>query len=326
MSPAVIIFPGMEGVFPKAIRHDARHDDKGRGQVKLGRLLGNYARTALLMSALVALLAIGGRAIGGMQGMLLFGGLGLLINFVSYWFSDRIALMAHHAQEVPPGQMPGLYRMIERLAQRAGIPMPRVYVIPSDTPNAFATGRNPAHSAVAVTEGILRILDERELEGVLAHELSHIKNRDVLIATIAAAVAGLISSIGHVLQWGMIFGGAGSRDEDDRGGGLAALVWIIVAPIVAMLIQLAISRSREYGADDSGAALCGDPDALADALYKLEHANHVRPYEFAGPATAHLFIVNPLSGGVAASLMNLLSTHPPIEERIQRLRELRLSR
>jgi len=284
-------------------------------------LFANYAKTALLMAGLVALLAIGGNAVGGYQGMLMFGGLGLLMNFVMYWFSDRIALMAHRAQEVGPSEAPTLHTIVGRLASRAGMPMPRVYVIPDQSPNAFATGRNPHHAAVAVTEGLLQILDERQLAGVLAHELAHVRNRDVLIATIAAGVAGLISSIGYVLQFGFMLGGA-SRDDEDRGGGLAALAWIIVAPIIALLIQMAISRSREYSADASGAALTGDPDALADALATLEQAKHRLPYHFAGPATAHLFIVNPLRGGVA-SVMNLLSTHPPIEERIARLRAMR---
>ena len=219
-------------------------------------------------------------------------------------------------------QAPELFEIVERLTRKAGLPMPRLYVIPSETPNAFATGRNPSHAAVAVTEGIVRILDRRELEGVLAHEISHVRNRDVLIATIAAAVAGLISSLGHVIQWGAIFGGA-SRSDDDEGGGLfGALAWAILAPIVAMLVQLAVSRSREYGADASGAELLGDPEPLASALLKLEQANQIRPYEFAGPATAHLFIVNPLHG-FAAKAMRLFSTHPPIEERVRRLREMR---
>lgn len=287
------------------------------------RFFANYARTALLMAGLVALLAIGGNAIGGANGMLLFGGLGLAMNFAMYWFSDRIALMAHRAQEVGAANAPGLHAMVRRLAARAGLPMPRLYVIPSAAANAFATGRNPAHAAVAVTEGIMQILDERELEAVLAHELSHVKNRDILIATLAAGVAGLVSSIGHVMQWGLMFGGAASRDADDeRGGGLAALAWIFVAPILALVIQMAISRSREYGADASGAALTGDPDALADALLRLENGQARRPYEHAGPATAHLFIVNPLRGGLGRFL-ELFSTHPPIEERVRRLRAMR---
>jgi len=239
-----------------------------------------------------------------------------------YWFSDRIALAAHRAQPVTPAQAPTLYAIVERLARRANMPVPRVYIIPSAAANAFATGRNPSHAAVAVTDGIMQILSERELEGVLAHELSHVKNRDVLIATIAAAVAGIISVAGHAAQWGLMLGGFGGRSSDDnRGGGLAALAWIIIAPIIALLIQLAISRSREYGADESGAALTGDPEALARALARLEQGQAARPYEFAGPATAHLFIVNPLRG-TAATLMNLLSTHPPIDERIRRLAQI----
>jgi len=285
--------------------------------------IGSYLRTAGLMAGLIALLAIGGRAIGGYQGMLAFGSLGLLLNFVMYWFSDRIALLAHRAQPVSYAEAPTLYAIVDRLARRAGIPMPRIYLIPSAAANAFATGRNPAHAAVAVTEGIMELLSERELEGVLAHELSHVRNRDVLIATVAAGVAGLISTIGHVLQWGLMLGG-GSRD-DDRSSGLAALAWIVVAPIIALLIQLAISRSREYGADESGAELCGDPGPLADALIMLEQTRARRPYEFGGPATAHLFIVNPLHGG-AAAFMSLFSTHPPIEERVRRLRQMRARR
>jgi heat shock protein HtpX len=284
-------------------------------------VLSSYVRTAVLMSALIALLAIGGRAVAGVHGMLAFGAIGLGLNFVMYWFSDRIALLAHRAQEVSRAEAPTLFAIVERLTRRADMPMPRIYLIPSASPNAFATGRNPNHAAVAVTDGILQMLSERELEGVLAHELSHVRNRDVLIATIAAGVAGLISTLGHVLQWGLMFGG-GSRTDDERGSGLAALAWIIVAPIIALLIQLAISRSRELGADSAGAALSGDPDALADALVTLEQAKTVRPYEFAGPATSHLFIVNPLRGGAAAALMGLFSTHPPTVERVRRLRAM----
>jgi len=239
-----------------------------------------------------------------------------------YWFSDRIALAAHRAQPVTAAEAPTLYRIVERLTQRAGLPMPRIYVIPSTAANAFATGRNPSHAAVAVTEGILQILSERQLAAVLAHELSHVKNRDILISTIAAGVAGLVSTLGYAMQWGFMLGGRRGRDDDDRGGGLAALAWIIVAPIIALLIQLAISRSRELGADASGATLCGHPEDLASALRRLEDSQQVRPYEFAGPATAHLFIVNPLRG-TAATFMNLLSTHPPIEERIRRLEAMR---
>jgi heat shock protein HtpX len=282
----------------------------------------NYLKTAMLMAFLIAVLAIGGSTWGGYRGMLLFGGLGLVINFFSYWFSDRIALMAHRAQPVTREQVPQLYEIVERLTRKAKLPMPKLYVIPSETPNAFATGRNPSHAAVAVTEGIMRLLDWRELEGVLAHELSHVRNRDILISTIAAAVAGLISSLGHMIQWGAMFGGLSRRDDEGRGGGLEMLAWAILAPIMAMIIQLAVSRSREYGADASGAELIGDPEPLADALLKLERGNEVIPYQYGGPATAHLFIVHPFSGAGGA-IMNLLSTHPPIEERVRRLREMK---
>jgi len=203
------------------------------------------------------------------------------------------------------------------------MPMPRMYVIPSQTPNAFATGRNPSHAAVAVTEGILRLLNARQLEGVLAHELSHVRNRDILISTIAAAVAGLISSLGHVIQWGALLGGFGRSSDDDRGGGIiGALAWAILAPLIALIVQLAVSRSREFGADASGAELVGDPEPLAEALLALEQGNEAIPYQFGGPATAHLFIVNPFAGG-AQRFLNLFSTHPPIEERVRRLREMR---
>ncbi|ACL66360.1 peptidase M48 Ste24p [Anaeromyxobacter dehalogenans 2CP-1] len=281
----------------------------------------NYAKTAMLMALLIALLAIGGNVVGGMQGMLLFGGLGLVFNFVSYWFSDRLALMAHRARPVTREELPQVYEIVERLTRRAGMPMPRVYVIPSETPNAFATGRNPSHAAVAVTEGILRILDRRQLEGVLAHELAHVRNRDILISTVAAAVAGLISTLGYVVRWGALLGGM--RREDDRGGSaLELLAWAILAPLVALVIQLAVSRSREYGADASGAELVGDPEPLAEALLALERGNEAIPYQYGGPATAHLFIVNPFHGA-GAKMMSLFSTHPPVEERVRRLREMR---
>jgi heat shock protein HtpX len=199
--------------------------------------------------------------------------------------------------------------------------MPRIYVIPSDSPNAFATGRNPEHAAVAVTEGILRILDRRQLEGVLAHELSHVRNRDILIATVAASVAGLIAALGHAIQWGAILGMGRGRD-DEGGNPFAALAWALLAPFIAMIVQLAVSRSREYGADASGAELVGDPDPLADALLALERGTEVRPYQFGGPATAHLFIVNPFSG-TGARMLRLFSTHPPTEERVARLRAMK---
>ena len=295
-----------------------------RGMQQPGRSPGfgrNYAKTAMLMAFMVAILAIGGQMAGGTGGMLLFGLIGLVFNLVSYWFSDRIALMAHRAQPVTREQLPQVYEIVERLARKAGLPMPRVYVIPSDSPNAFATGRNPAHAAVAVTQGILKLLDRRQLEGVLAHELSHVQNRDILIATVAASVAGLIAALGHAIQWGAILG-MGRGDDEDRGNPIAAIAWALLAPLIALVVQLAVSRSREYGADASGAELLGDPEPLADALLALERGNELRPYEHGGPATAHLFIVSPFKG-TGARMLQLFSTHPPLEERVRRLREMR---
>jgi heat shock protein HtpX len=280
----------------------------------------NYAKTAMLMAFLIAILAIGGQMAGGTGGMLLFGFIGLVFNFVSYWFSDRIALMAHRAKPVTREQLPAVYDIVERLTRKAGIPMPRIFVIPSAAPNAFATGRNPSHAAVAVTEGILRILDARQLEGVLAHELAHVQNRDILISTIAAAVAGLIASLGYVIKWGAILG-YGRRD-DEGGNPFAALAWAILAPFIALVIQLAVSRSREYGADAAGASLMGDPEPLAEALLALEAGNERAHYQYGGPATAHLFIVNPFRG-TGGKMLALFSTHPPVEERVRRLRELK---
>jgi heat shock protein HtpX len=280
-----------------------------------------YLKTFVLMAGLVAVLAIGGNMIGGAQGMLLFGGIGLALNFAMYWFSDRIALATSGAQPVTREQLPEVYEIVERLTRKEGMPMPRIYLIPSETPNAFATGRDPSHAAVAVTEGILRVLDRRQLEGVLAHELSHVQNRDILIATIAAGIAGLIGSLGHMIQWAGMFGSLGSRDSEGHDTNVfGALAWAILAPIIAMLIQLAVSRSREYAADATGARMVGDPEPLAQALLSLESANEQQPMAQAGPATAHLYIVNPLHGRAFASL---LSTHPPVEERVKRLREMR---
>jgi heat shock protein HtpX len=297
-----------------------------RGMMTSSRLPGagrNYAKTAMLMAFLIAILAIGGEMAGGTGGMLLFGGIGVVINFVSYWFSDRIALAANRAQPVTRDQLPEVYEIVERLTRKAGLPMPRIFVIPSPSPNAFATGRSPAHAAVAVTEGILRILNRRQLEGVLAHELSHVRNRDILIATMAAAVAGLIASLGHVIQWGAILGGFGRSSDDDRGGSaFGALAWALLAPLIALVVQLAVSRSREFGADASGAELVGDPEPLAEALLQLERGSEAIPYQYGGPATAHLFIVNPFHGA-GARVLSLLSTHPSTEERVRRLRQLR---
>jgi heat shock protein HtpX len=277
-------------------------------------------KTAILLAVLTAMLVLLGGALGGQQGMVIAFVLALVMNFASYWFSDKIVLAMYGARSVDEASAPGLYAMVRRLVTRASIPMPRVYLIPSDAPNAFATGRNPQHAAIAVTEGIMRILDDEELEGVLAHELSHVKNRDVLIATIAATLAGAITYLAHMAQWSAMFGG--HRGDDDEGANpVAMIVMAIVAPIAAMLVQLAVSRSREFQADASGARLAGRTWGLAKALEKLEMASRVTPMA-ANPATAHLFIVNPLSG---QSLMRLFSTHPPMEERIARLRAMRIS-
>jgi heat shock protein HtpX len=282
--------------------------------------MSNMFKTALLLAVLTAMLVVIGGAVGGQQGMLLAFVLALAMNFFSYWFSDRIVLRMYRAQPIDEAKAPSLYAMVRRLATRAGIPMPRLYLIPSETPNAFATGRNPQHAAVAVTEGILRLLNEEELEGVLAHELAHVTNRDVLVATLAATLAGAITYLAHMAQWATFFGG-GHRGDDDEGGTnpLAMLLLAILAPIAAMLVQLAVSRAREYQADASGARLAGRPWGLAKALEKLHTAQQVVPMP-ANPATAHLFIVNPLSG---QAMMHLFSTHPPVEERIRRLRSTR---
>jgi len=278
-------------------------------------------KTALLLGVLTALLVLIGGAIGGQQGMMIAFVLALAMNFFSYWFSDKMVLAMYGAQPLDEASAPMVHRIVRRLATRAGMPMPRIYLIPSDTPNAFATGRNPDHAAVAVTEGILRILDEEELEGVLAHELSHVKNRDVLISTIAATLAGAITYLAHMAQWAAMFGGRGSSDDEGGVNPIAAILMAVLAPIAAMLVQMAVSRSREYQADATGARIAGKPWGLAKALEKLQMAQQVAPME-ANPATAHLFIVNPLSG---RSLMNLFSTHPPMEERIARLRSMRVT-
>jgi heat shock protein HtpX len=272
----------------------------------------------MLMAALVALLGIGGWTFGGRSGFLLFASLGLVLNFFSYWFSDQIALRSSRAQPIAREQAPELYQIVGHLARQAGIPEPPIYLIPSDTPNAFATGRGPKHSAVAVTRGLLQRLNARQIEGVLAHELSHVRNRDVLVATIAAGLAGVISSLGWVMQWGALLGG-GNRQR--RWSPLAALAWIILAPLIAMVLRLAISRAREYGADASGAQLTGDPEGLADALERLDAETARQQDQYAGPATAHLFIVNPLRGA-STKMASWLSTHPPIEERVARLRAM----
>ena len=282
--------------------------------------MSNIFKTAALLGALTALLVLIGGALGGQQGMLVAFFFALVMNFASYWFSDKLVLAMYGAKPIEEAEAPGLYRVVRTLATRAGIPMPRVYLIPSQTPNAFATGRNPEHATVAVTQGIMQMLDEHELEGVLAHELAHVKNRDVLIATIAATLAGAITYLAHMAQWAAIFGGR--RDDEEEGGGaFGAILMAILAPIAAMLIQLAVSRAREYQADATGARLAGQPLGLAKALEKLHIASQALPMQ-ASPATAHLFIVNPLSG---SAWLTLFSTHPPIEERMARLRAMRLS-
>jgi heat shock protein HtpX len=280
--------------------------------------MSNIFKTGLLLAVLTAMLVVIGGAIGGQQGMVIAFFFALAMNFFSYWFSDKMVLAMYGARPIEESQAPGLYAIVRRLATKAQIPMPRVYLIPSDTPNAFATGRNPEHAAVAVTEGIMRILDQDELEGVLAHELSHVKNRDVLISTIAATLAGAITYLAHMAQWAAMFGG---RRDDDEGGSnpIAMIAMAILAPIAAMLVQLAVSRAREYQADATGARLAGRTWGLAKALEKLQMAQQVAPMD-ANPATAHLFIVNPLSGQM---LMNLFSTHPPLEQRIARLRAMK---
>jgi len=282
--------------------------------------MGNWFRTALLLGAMTVLMVFLGDLFGGRGGMIFAFILAMGMNFFSYWFSDKIVLSMYGAQEISPSEYPELYAIVQELASRANLPMPRVYVIPEQSPNAFATGRNPEHSAVAVTEGLLRIMNREELKGVLAHEMSHIKNRDILIGSIAATMAGAIMILADMAKWSLFFGG--SRDDEDNGGLgiLGVILMAIIAPIAALLIQMAISRSREYLADETGAKLAGTPMGLANALEKLALYSRKVPLD-ANPATAHMFIVNPLSG---TSIANLFSTHPPIEERIARLRGMKL--
>jgi heat shock protein HtpX len=273
--------------------------------------MGNTFKTAFLLTALTLLLMLAGSALGGQRGMIFALVVAGLMNFTAYFFSDKIALATYRAQPVTREQLPRVYNVVERMTQRIGLPMPKIYVIPTDSPNAFATGRNPSHASVAVTEGILNLLNDEELEGVLAHELGHVNNRDILISSVAATIAGAITW----LRYGAMFGGMGDR-EDRRGGGLGTLLMLILAPIAATLIQLAVSRSREYQADATGAHFTGNPYALASALAKLDAYSRRLPM-VATPSTAHLFIIQPLLGGV--SFGNLFSTHPPIAKRIERL-------
>jgi heat shock protein HtpX len=269
------------------------------------------------MTFMMALLMAIGSIVGGERGVIMAFGISLVMNFGSYWFSDRIVLMMYRAKEVSEAESPRLYSLVARISSQAQLPMPRVYIIPGEAANAFATGRNPEHAAVAATEGILALLSDDELEGVLAHEFAHIKHRDMLTGTIVATMVGAITFIARMAGWAMMFGG-GSRDR--RGSnGFSELAMMILAPIAAVLIQMAISRSREFAADEGGARICGRPLSLANALRKLEVGTKRLPMENASPATAHLFIVNPLFGG---GITKLFSTHPPVEERIERLQQL----
>jgi heat shock protein HtpX len=278
----------------------------------------NGIKTTLLLAVLTGILVAIGGLIGGQQGMVIALVLAGVMNLVSYWFSDKIVLSMYRAQPVSQAEAPELYGMVAELAQQAGMPMPRVYIIPQEQPNAFATGRNPQHAVVAVTQGILRLLSRDELRGVLAHELGHVRNRDILISSVAATIAGAISMVANMLQWGMMFGGYRGDDEEGGGAGnlLGALATIILAPIIALIVQMAISRTREFSADRAGAALSGTPLSLANALRKIDAYAHRIPMTVGNPGSAHLFIVHPFSGG---AVMRLLSTHPSTEERVRRL-------
>jgi heat shock protein HtpX len=277
--------------------------------------MGNTFKTAFLLTALTLLLMFLGRVFGGENGMLIALAIAVVMNFVSYFFSDKIALAMYRAQPVTREQLPRAYDVVERLTQKIGIPMPKIYVIPTESPNAFATGRNPQHASVAVTHGILGLLNDEEMEGVLAHELGHVRNRDILISSVAATIAGAIPMLASMGRWAMFFGGYGGDRDERRGGGIAGLIMLILAPIAATLIQLAVSRSREYQADATGAHFTGNPYALASALQKLDAYSRRVPMQ-ATPSTAHLFIIQPLLG---ISFGNLFSTHPPIAKRIERL-------
>lgn len=285
--------------------------------------MGNTLKTGFLLAVMTVLFLLVGEAVGGRNGMVMAFGIAVLMNFGSYWFSDKIVLRMYGAKEVTEAEAPQLHGVVRRLSLAAGLPMPKVYIMPTDSPNAFATGRNPQHAAVAVTEGIVRILSADELEGVLAHELAHVKNRDILVGTVAATLAGAVMMLARFAQFAAIFGGGG-RDRDEEGGGgiLGLLFMAIVAPLGAMLVQMAVSRSREYLADETGAKVCGKPMSLARALEKISGASRAVPMG-ANPATAHMFIVSPLTGG---GMLSLFSTHPPVEKRVERLRAMTVTR
>jgi len=285
--------------------------------------MSNTLKTGFLLAVLTVLFLLIGEAVGGQNGMVMAFGMAVLMNFGAYWFSDKIILRMYRAKEVTEAEAPQLHGVVRRLSLAAGLPMPKVYIIPTDSPNAFATGRNPRHAAVAVTEGIVRILSADELEGVLAHEMAHVKNRDILVGTIAATLAGAVMMLARFAQFAAIFGGGG-RDRDEEGGGgiLGLLLMAIVAPLGAMLVQMAVSRSREYLADETGAKVCGKPLSLARALEKISGASRQVPMN-ATPATAHMFIVSPLTGG---GILSLFSTHPPVGKRVERLRAMTVTR
>jgi heat shock protein HtpX len=274
----------------------------------------NAIKTTLLLTALTLILVVGGNILGGQNGMIIAFVIAVVMNFGAYWGSDKMVLRMSRARPATEAEAPELYSVVRELATRANLPMPKVYVIDDPSPNAFATGRNPEHAAVAATTGILRILDRDELSGVMAHELAHVLHRDILIGTIAATMAGAISMLATMAQWAMIFGG-GRSDDRAPGGAIGAIAMMILAPLAAMLVQMAISRSREYGADAGGAKICGNPMWLANALRKLERGVAARPMQV-NPTTAHMYIVNPLHGNGLASLF---STHPPMDERVRRL-------
>ncbi len=283
----------------------------------------NTLKTTVLLASLTGLLVVIGYFLGGSGGMLLFFGLAVVMNLGAYWYSGDIALRMAGAREVSEAEAPELYRIVAEVATYAGLPQPRVAIIESPSPNAFATGRDANHAVVAVTTGILRLLDRDELMGVLAHELGHVRNHDILVSSIAATIAGAITMVAHIAQWGMMFGGyGGGGRDDDNYNPFAALMLVLLAPLAAGMIQLAISRSREYGADETGARIVGNPEALASALEKLEMASSGRPLQV-NPAVAHMFIVNPLKG---VNFSGLFSTHPPLEDRIRRLRSMQPAR